>query len=69
MLPRLDKKAHDSLLAECLGSLKAVQTFNEHETRSIGRTRIGVCRPLSSMLIAISSTRFCSTLPRRLTGT
>src|SRR6516162_5322071 len=36
VLPRLDEKADDSLFAERLGGLQAVQALNEHETRSVG---------------------------------
>ena len=69
MPPRFDKEAHDGLLAERLGSLKPVQGLNEYEACPSALTKIGACRPLSRMLNAISSTRFCLRVERRLTGT
>ena len=56
MLPRIDKEADDGRFAKRLSGLQPVQTLND-------------CRPLSRMLAAISSTRFCSRVARRLIGT
>jgi hypothetical protein len=66
---RFHAKADDGCLAERLGGFQPVQALNQHETRAIRRTRIGVCWPISSILVAISSTRFCTSVARRLTGT
>jgi len=61
VLPRIDKEADGGRFAKRLSGLQPVQTLNEYE--------IGDCRPLSRMLAAISSTRFCSIVARRLIGT
>ena len=69
VLPRIDKEGDDGLFAKRLGGLQPVQTLNKYEARAVRLTRIGACRPLSRMLAAISPTRFCSRVARRLVGT
>ena len=70
VLPRVDKEADDGRFAKRLSGLQPVQTLNEYEAGAPSTlTGIGDCRPLSRMLAAISSTRFCSRVARRLIGT
>jgi hypothetical protein len=48
--------------------LELVAAVGQLKTAPSALTRIGACWPLSRMLAAISSTRFCSRVPRRLVG-
>jgi hypothetical protein len=61
MFPRVDTEADDRLLAQCLCGLQPVQALDQDEARAFW--------PSASMLCAISSTRFWSSVARRLTGT
>jgi len=69
VLARVDTKADDGFLAERLGGLQPVQPLDQHEARAVRPYQDRGCWPFSSMLAAISSTRFCSSVARRLTGT
>ena len=69
MFPRVDKEADNSFFAERLGGFQSVQALNENETSAVRPHQDRRLLTLSSMLAAISSTRFCSRVARRLTGT
>ena len=69
MLAGVDAVAEDGFFAERLGGLQPMQALDQNEAATVGAHQIGVCWPVSSMLAAISSTRFCSIMPRRLIGT
>ena len=69
MLARVDAEPDYGFLAKRPRSLQPVQALDQDKARAIGPYRIGDCWPLSSMLAAMSSTRFCSSVARRFTGT
>ena len=70
MLPGVDAVTDDGGLAQRLGGLEPVQALSTSTKRApSARTRIGVCWPSVSMLCAIASTRFKSSVLRRAVGT
>ena len=69
VLARFCAEADDGFLAERLDGFQPVQALNQHETRAIRTDQDGVYWPTSSMLAAISSMRFWTSVARRLTGT
>ena len=69
VFPRGDKEADDSFFAECLGGLQTMQTLNQHKARAVRPHQDRCLLAVVQLLVAISSTRFCSSVVRRFIGT
>ena len=69
MLPGVDAVTDDGDLAQRLGGLEPCRRSTSTKRAPSARTRIGVCWPSESMLCAIASTRFKSSVLRRAVGT
>jgi hypothetical protein len=69
VLPGGDTEADDGGFTQRLGSLEPVQALDQNKASAVLATRIGVCWPSVSMLCAIASTRFKSSVLRRAVGT
>ena len=69
MLPGFDAVTDDGGLAQRLGGLKPVQALDQYKARAVRSHQDRRLLPSVSMLCAIASTRFKSSVLRRAVGT